>query len=150
MLLKSVKWYLLRSKFLAGFLFLEAVFVSAWIRFMLSFLSGSYRLRWMGKAVTDQPYVVELSSSQLILISRVQLAVARVHRYVPWNTECYTQALTAKYLLQQHGVPSLLSIGFKKEGTEQIQGHAWLSVNEWIITGIQPDLGSYVVNGRFY
>lgn len=117
---------------------------------MLSFLSGSYRLRWMGKAVTNQPSVVELSSSQLILISRVQLAVARVHRYVPWNTECYTQALTAKYLLQQRGVPSLLSIGFKKDDIGKIQGHAWLSVNEWSITGMQPDLGSYIVNGRFY
>ena len=150
MILKKEKWSPLRSKFLTGFLFLEAAFVSAWMRFMLSFLSGSYRLHCMGKAVTDQPHVVELSSSQLTFIARVQLAVARVHRYVPWNTECYTQALTAKYLLQQRGVPSFLSIGFKKDDVGKIQGHAWLSVNEWIITGMQPDLGSYVVNGRFY
>lgn len=140
----------MRSKFLSGFLFLEAVFVSAWMRFLLSFLPGSYRLRWMGNAVSDQPLAIDLASSQLIIISRAQLAVARVHRYVPWNTECYTQALTAKYLLQQRGVPSLLSIGFKKDDVGKIQGHAWLSVNEWIITGMQPDLGSYVVNGRFY
>lgn len=131
-------------------LFLEAVFVSAWIRFLLSFLPGSYRFRWMGKAVKNQPLVLDLSSSQLSLISRVQLAIARVHRYVPWNTECYTQALAAKFLLQKRGIPSLLSIGFKKDDAGKIQGHAWLTINEWVVTGMRYDLTSYVINGKFY
>jgi hypothetical protein len=140
----------LLSKLSAGFLLLEGIFISAWMRFMLSFLSGTYRLRWMGEPLTNQPPVVELFSRQLILISRIQLAVARVHRYVPWNTECYTQALTAKYLLQQRGIPSLLTIGFKKDESGEIQGHAWLTINEWVVTGMRHDLNSYVVNGRFY
>ena len=138
------------SKLSAGLLFLEGIFVSAWMRFMLSFLSGTYRLRWMGEPLTNRPPVVELSPIQLILISRVQLAVARVHRYVPWNTECYTQALTAKCLLQQRGVPSLLTIGFKKDESGEVQGHAWLTINEWIVTGMRHDLNSFVVNGKFY
>ena len=117
---------------------------------MLSFLPGTYRLRWMGEAVADQPSPVELLSSQLIVISRVQLAVARVHCYVPWNTECYTQALTAKYLLKQRGISSLLTIGFKKDENGEVQGHAWLTINEWVVTGMRHDLNSYVVNGRFY
>ena len=104
----------------------------------------------MGEPLTNPPPVVELSPIQLILISRVQLAVARVHRYVPWNTECYTQALTAKYLLQQRGIPSLLTIGFKKDEIGEVQGHAWLTINEWVVTGMRHDLNSYVVNGRFY
>jgi len=148
--LKKEKWYPLLSKLSAGLLFLEGIFVSAWMRFMLSFLSGTYRLRWMGEPLTNRPPVVELSPIQLILISRVQLAVARVHRYVPWNTECYTQALTAKYLLQQRGIPSLLTIGFKKDESGEVQGHAWLTINEWAVTGMRHDLNSYVVNGRFY
>jgi hypothetical protein len=148
--LKKEKWFLLRSQFFVGLFFFEAVLVSAWMRIVLSFLSGSYRFRWMGKAIAIDPTVQELSPDQFKILSTVQQAVTRVHRYVPWNTECFTQALTAKYLLKRRGVHSLLTIGFKKEGTEQIQGHAWLSVNEWIITGMQPDLGSYVVNGRFY
>lgn len=138
------------SKLSAGLLFLEGIFVSAWMRFMLSFLSGTYRLRWMGEPLTNPPPVVVLSPIQLILISRVQLAVARVHRYVPWNTECYTQALTAKYLLQKRGIPSLLTIGFKKDESGEVQGHAWLTINEWVVTGMRHDLNSYVVNGRFY
>jgi len=140
----------LRSKLLAGRLFVAAVFVSAWMRFVLSFLSGSYRLRFMGQAVTNQPAALELSSSQLISIAQVQLAVARVHRYVPWNTECYTQALTAKYLLKKLGIASLLSIGFKKDDKDAINGHAWLTINEWVITGMRHDLSSYVGNGKFY
>ena len=138
------------SKLSAGFLLLEGIFISAWMRFMLSFLSGTYRLRWMGEPLTNQPPVVELFSRQLILISRIQLAVARVHRYVPWNTECYTQALTAKYLLNQRGIPSILTIGFKKDQNGEVQGHAWLTINEWVVTGMRHDLNSYVVNGRFY
>ena len=140
----------MHSKLSAGFLFLEGIFVSAWMRFILSFLPGTYRLRWMGEAVTDQPSPVELLSSQLIVISRVQLAVARVHRYVPWNTECYTQALTAKYLLQKRGIPSILTIGFKKAENGEVHGHAWLAINEWVVTGMRHDLKSYVVNGKFY
>jgi len=140
----------LRSRLLAGRLFVAAVFVSAWMRFVLSFLSGSYRLRFMGQTVTNQPTVLELSSSQLVAIAQVQLAVARVHRYVPWNTECYTQALTAKYLLKKQGIASLLSIGFKKDDGGEINGHAWLTINEWVITGMRHDLSSYVVNGKFY
>jgi len=140
----------LRSRILAGRLFVAAVFVSAWMRFVLSFLSGSYRLRFMGQAVTNQPGVVELSSSQLVAIAQVQLAVACVHRYVPWNTECYTQALTAKYLLKKQGIDSLLTIGFKKDDRVAINGHAWLTINEWVITGMRHDLSSYVVNGKFY
>jgi hypothetical protein len=104
----------------------------------------------MGKAVIDQPPVVELPSSQLLMISRVQLAVARVDRYVPWNTECYTQALTAKYLLKRRGISTLLTIGFKKDESGQVQGHAWLTINEWLVTGMCHDLNSYVVNGKFY
>jgi Transglutaminase-like superfamily len=148
--LKKEKWSPLHSKLSAGFLFLEGIFVSAWMRFMLSFLSGTYRLRWMGVPLTNQPPVVELSAPQLILISRIQLAVARVHRYVPWNTECYTQALTAKYLLQLRGIPSLLTIGFKKDESGEVQGHAWLTINEWVVNGMRHDLKSYVVNGKFY
>ena len=140
----------MHSKLSAGFLFLEGIFVSAWMRFVLSFLPGTYRLRWMGKVINTQPPFVELSSRQLILISRVQLAVARVHRYVPWNTECYTQALTAKYLLQKRGIPSLLTIGFKKDQNGEVQGHAWLTINEWVVTGMRHDLNSYIVNGKFY
>jgi len=93
---------------------------------------------------------VELSAPQLILISRIQLAVARVHRYVPWNTECYTQALTAKHLLKQRGISSLLTIGFKKDENGEVQGHAWLTINEWVVTGMRYDLNSYIVNGKFY
>lgn len=148
--MKIEKWYPLNSKYLNGVLFFEAVLVSAWIRFLLRFLPGSYRFRWTGKAVKDQPLVLELLLSQLSLISRIQLAIARVHRYVPWNTECYTQALTAKYLLQKRGIPSLLSIGFKTNEVGKIQGHAWLTINEWVVIGMRHDLTSYVVNGRFY
>lgn len=104
----------------------------------------------MGQAVVNQPEIVAHSPSQLVSIAQVQLAVARVHRYVPWSTECYTQALTAKYLLKQRGISSLLNIGFKKDHLGEVQGHAWLTINEWVVTGMQHDLNSYMVNGRFY
>ncbi len=148
--LNKRKWSPLRSRLLAGCLFVAAVFISAWMRFVLSFLSGSYRLRFMGQAVTNQPAALELSPSQLKSIAQVQLAVARIHRYVPWNTECYTQALTAKYLLNKLGITSLLTIGFKKDDRDAINGHALLTINEWVITGMRHELSSYVVNGKFY
>ena len=80
---------------------------------------------------------------------RVKTAVARCNRYSPWNTECLTQALTAKQMLNRRKVNSLLIIGFRKDAEGEIGGHAWLKVGPYFITGYRPDLDEYVINGQF-
>ena len=137
------------SRLTALFFFLEAIVISAIVRFTLSFLSPTIRLRWMGKAVEfiDEDGEVSLVNKQAA--ARVKLAVTRVDRYMPWGTECYTQALTAKLMLGKRKVSTLLVVGFRKDEAGEIQGHAWLKIGPYYITGFRHDIDTYVINGRF-
>jgi hypothetical protein len=63
--------------------------------------------------------------------------------------ECYTQALTARRMLRRRNLPLLLSIGFKKEEGQSLQGHAWTWCGSYIVTGYRTDLKQFTVNGCF-
>jgi len=145
----------LYRRLLILFDFLEAVFVSAIVRFTLSYLPASFRLRWMGKSIPpDYAMLTSISENDISMecrekLIRVKTAVARCNRYAPWNTECLTQALTAKQMLKRRKVNSVLIIGFKKDTEGEIGGHAWLKVGPYFITGYRPDLDAYVINGQF-
>ena len=103
----------------------------------------------MGKSVTADYTTEEVSSELHVKLFKIKTAVARCNRYAPWNTECLTQALTAKWMLEKRKITSLLIIGFKKDADSEIRGHAWLKVGDFFITGYRPDLENYVINGRF-
>jgi len=145
----------LYRRLLTLFDFFEAIAISAMVRFTLSYLPASFRLRWMGKSIPpDSAILTSISENDVSLecrekLLRVKTAVARCNRYAPWNTECLTQALTAKKMLKSRKVNSLLIIGFRKDGKGEIGGHAWLKVGPYFITGYRPDLDEYVINGQF-
>jgi len=109
----------------------------------------------MGKSISPHSAIltsisendISMESSEKLL--RVKTAVLRCNRYAPWNTECLTQALTAKQMLRQRKLSSLLIIGFRKDAEGEIGGHAWLKVGPYFITGYRPDLDEYVINGQF-
>lgn len=129
--------------------FIEAIAISVVVRFTLSFLPASFRIWWMGKPVTADHTPNEVSSELYVELLKVKIAVARCNRYAPWNTECLTQALTAKRMLEKRNITSLLVIGFRKDADGEIAGHAWLKVGDNFITGFRPDLADYVINGQF-
>ncbi len=142
-------------RLLTLFDFFEAIAISAIVRFTLSYLPASFRLRWMGKSIPpDSAILTSISENDISMESQekllhVKTAVARCNRYAPWNTECLTQALTAKQMLRRRKLNSLLIIGFRKDAEGEIGGHAWLKVGPYFITGYRPDLYEYVINGQF-
>jgi hypothetical protein len=148
----------LRSRLISLFYFVEAVLLSAVVRFTLSFLSATIRLRWMGHAIDSNEGAgaqeqaslsPEIPLDQKQKAARVQVAITRVDRYVPWGTECYTQALTAKLMLRRRNISTTLIVGFRKDVAGEIQGHAWLKIGPYYITGLRHDIDTYVINGRF-
>jgi len=139
----------LKTRFFSLLNFLEAVFISAIVRVVLQFFDSSLRLRWMGRPVELHYQLNEPSPTQLAVLRSVKLAITRCHRYVPWNTECYTQALTARIMLRRRAIPLLLFVGFKKETSQSLQGHAWTAAGPYIVTGFRTDLASYTLNGCF-
>ena len=139
----------MKNRFFSLLIFGEALIISAIVRVVITFFSAAVRLYWMGKPVNLHYQISDPNADQLTSLRAVKLALSRCHRYVPWNTECYTQALTARIMLRRRQIPMLLFVGFKRQEDGPLQGHAWTSCGLYILTGYRADLSSYSINGCF-
>lgn len=139
----------MKNRFFSLLIFGEALIISAIVRVVITFFSAAVRLHWMGKPVDLHYQISDPSADQLTKLRAVKLALSRCHRYVPWNTECYTQALTARIMLRRRQIAMLLFVGFKRQEDGPLQGHAWTSCGSYILTGYRADLSSYSINGCF-
>ena len=79
----------------------------------------------------------EAPPEQLREARRIAWAISSVSPYTPWNSNCYPQAITAKYLLRRRRIPCTLYLGaaFKKEKEEGLEAHAWLRCGPMYVTG---------------
>jgi Transglutaminase-like superfamily len=114
-------------------LFLKTIILSAFVKFSLVFLPFRKVLTWQGKSnieTTDMP-----DEASLAFRKTLQSAIQLCDKYTFWKTECYTQALTAKILLNNKRIPATVYIGFKKDEKGNYEGHAWLRSYDRIITG---------------
>ena len=66
---------------------------------------------------------------------KIEHAVRRAARYTLHRSKCYDQALTAKALLGQCGLPATIYFGLAKEGDSQLMAHAWVRCGNKIVTG---------------
>lgn len=128
-------------------LFFKALALSALVRFTLSFMSFKKVLSWLGLANHEALSPIDPQADQHC--RKVARALVLCQRYTPWKTECYTLALTGKLLLHQKKIPSTLYIGFKKNNAGKFEGHAWLKVSQYTISGKLPDLDHFTVHSYF-
>lgn len=103
-------------------------------------------MNWQGQINTSTPLTTDPST--LSFRKSLQQAMILCNNYTLWKTECYTQALTAKILLNRKDIAGTIFIGFKKDQNGRYQGHAWLRSFDRIITG-DVDINSYTVHS-FY
>lgn len=63
----------------------------------------------------------------------------------PWKPMCYNRAVTAKRLLRAKGIESTLHVGFASRKSKDVnfEGHAWLTIQGFFITGLVPHLSNY-------
>jgi hypothetical protein len=127
-------------------LLFKAIFISAIVKITLSFLPFKYVLKWLGKINVESEVASHIQS--VSIRKDIQIAIAICGRYVFWKTECYTQALTAKLLLNQYHLPSTVYIGFYKDEAGEYKGHAWLRSYDIIITGGKK-IDKYIVQSFF-
>jgi hypothetical protein len=128
-------------------LFVEAVYTSAIVKFSLLFMPFNQVSRWLGNRNPEVSDAQTLSEKDVYLLE-TQKALKLCDKYTPWPTECYTQALTAKILLQRRAISSVLYIGFKKGENNHFEGHAWLISQSHVITG-HCDFRQYQVHSFF-
>lgn len=57
------------------------------------------------------------------------------------------QALSAKWLLQKYNIPSTIYFGvFKSTKENKLKAHAWLKINDYVVTGAAGHQKFKVVN----
>jgi len=86
---------------------------------------------WIGSLQVESSHDL-LSTEKSI---KIEHAVRRASRYTLHGSKCYDQALTAKALLGQSGLPATIYFGLAKESDSQLIAHAWVRCGERIVTG---------------
>jgi hypothetical protein len=79
-----------------------------------------------------------------VYLQQVVWAVTKAGRRLLGPNTCLPQALAAYYLLKQHGYPSRLVIGVRKNESGNFKAHAWVE-NDGIVAigGNHPEQGPY-------
>jgi hypothetical protein len=127
-------------------LFFKAYILSGLVKLTLVFLPFSKVLKWQGEINIESPECPDQFSAEFR--KSLQSAMRLCRKYTIWETECYTQALTAKILLNKKRISGTVYIGFKKEDTGSYMGHAWLRSFDRFITGYE-EKNAYTVHS-FY
>lgn len=84
----------------------------------------------------------EEAPDRLAQAQRIALAVSRISPHTPWISNCFPQALTAKFWLRQKRIPSTLYLGValnKEDAETQMEAHAWLRCGGMYVTGGKGD-----------
>ena len=94
--------------------------------------------RSLGPLQTETPPTAP--PDHLVQAQRIALAVARVSPHTPWTSNCFPQALVAKYWLRQRRIPATLYLGVALNKSEpsaptEMEAHAWLRCGAFIVTG---------------
>ena len=105
----------------------------------------------LGSLQTETP--PDAPPDHLALARRVALALARVSPYTPWRSNCFPQALAARYWLHRRRIPTTLYLGValhKPAGAPDVEmtAHAWLRCGPLIVTG-GPGHERYTITARF-
>lgn len=66
---------------------------------------------------------------------RIGWAIASVSRYTPWRSNCFPQAIAAKYLLGRQGITSTLYFGAAFKARTELEAHVWLRCGHYYVTG---------------
>ncbi len=69
------------------------------------------------------------------IVRRVGFAVRVAANNVPWRSDCFPQTIAARMLLKRHGYASTIHIGVERVGEDVLNGHAWLTCGETVVTG---------------
>lgn len=127
-------------------LFFFAVLVSAVSRFALSFVPFKKIRPYLGTPGVES--VVDSNIEHTAYLKKLKTALTLCKKYTPWKTECYTMALTGKIILNRKKLISTIYIGFRKDVTNEYEGHAWLRCGTIILTG-NNNIASYQVQSFF-
>jgi Transglutaminase-like superfamily len=113
------KWLLLRA---TGWLAIARIMLA-----VLSFRRAAERLSGEHESAGAEP--------DPELLQRISHAMAIAANHVPWRSDCFPQTIAARLLLRRYGYASTIHIGVERVGDDTLNGHAWLTCGDTVVTG---------------
>ncbi|MEM6753926.1 MAG: lasso peptide biosynthesis B2 protein [Cyanobacteria bacterium P01_C01_bin.38] len=65
-------------------------------------------------------------------------------RYMPGGAKCLARALTTQVLMSHSGFSPELCIGVAKSDSGELEAHAWIKHQGYVVIGHLPDLPRYI------
>ena len=130
-------WKLLRNFIFYNhqrWLTVQALFLSAWARLVLRFVSISRLHPFLGEPGVESSHAT-LPRESVRDVARISRRVSRVARKTPWQSKCFVQALVAQTLLKNRHLPSTLYLGVGKDENQKPIAHAWIRCGSYFVTG---------------
>jgi hypothetical protein len=132
---KTNSFYALPFKFKC--LFFINYFLCGIARFLITSLPLKRLSTHFGRLYKNNKLSSILSYKQQQQAIHLRRSIQLAARYTPWNSNCLTQAMVAKFWCQQLNIPYIFYIGFAKDAEKPngYAAHAWLTAGPVAITG---------------
>jgi hypothetical protein len=66
---------------------------------------------------------------------RIGWVVRTAAAHTPWRSDCYPQALAARFLLRAARVPHTVTFGVRRDDAGELKAHAWVAAADVAVTG---------------
>lgn len=98
---------------------------------------------WLGSSLPAPPPLPALDARAQRRALQIGRTLRLAARHTPWESNCLTQALTARCLLGGFGIAHVVCFGMARQaGASQLEAHAWVTAGALHITG-GADIGRF-------
>ena len=68
-------------------------------------------------------------------IQKVVVLTKSISNKLPWKSRCLQEAIAMKLYLNKQKIKNIIKIGVKKDDSDNLTAHAWLTIDDTIIIG---------------
>lgn len=141
--MKKVKSFL-KLPIKQQWLFLNSFFLCGFARLAIKSLSYKTIARYFGQYTGKTIAIPILNLKQISQAIAIQKAIKKASQFTPWNSNCLTQAIVAKFWCRYYRIPYALYIGITKNN-DVVSSHAWVVAGPIAITGGEACFETYQV-----
>lgn len=97
------------------------------------------------RSTRNYPEASSHSADELQVIRDVRKASKIIGKRAPWNPMCLNLAYVGKKILHEYNIESTFRLGYLQgKPKNQMEGHAWITVDSKLVTGWLANLDEYV------
>jgi len=120
---------------------LKAMIYSLWAEIFVKF-NMLYLLK---KSIKNKEETQLRSNAQLSIVRDVRKTMQIISRRAPWNPMCLNLSHVTKKILREYQIESTFHLGYLQgRPKEKMEGHAWVTIDDKLVTGWLPNLNDYV------